>query len=43
MTMAGKQKHSPFGEELIAGMEEAAVYARCNPPNINGHWEASGS
>ena len=26
--MAGKQKHSPLGKELIAGMEEAAAYAR---------------
>lgn len=26
--MAGKKKHSPLGEELIAGMEEAAAYAR---------------
>lgn len=26
--MAGKKKHSPLGEELIAGMEEAVAYAR---------------
>ncbi len=26
--MAGKQKHSPLGKELIAGMEEAVAYAR---------------
>ncbi len=26
--MAGKLKHSPLGKELIAGMEEAAAYAR---------------
>ncbi len=26
--MAGKQKHSPLGKELIAGMEAAAAYAR---------------
>ncbi len=26
--MAGKQKHSPLGRELIAGMEEAVAYAR---------------
>ncbi len=26
--MAGKQKHTPLGEELIAGMKEAAAYAR---------------
>ncbi len=26
--MAAKKKHSPLGEELIAGMEEAVAYAR---------------
>ncbi|MCH6587769.1 MAG: helix-turn-helix domain-containing protein [Proteobacteria bacterium] len=26
--MAGKQKHSPLGKELIAGMKEAVAYAR---------------
>ncbi len=26
--MAGKQKHSPLGKELIAGMQEAVAYAR---------------
>ncbi len=28
MTVAGKQKHSRLGKELIAGMNEAAAYAR---------------
>ena len=28
MTKAGKQKHSRLGKELIAGMKEAAAYAR---------------
>jgi putative transcriptional regulator len=28
MTMAGKQKHSPLGKDLIAGMKEAVAYAR---------------
>jgi putative transcriptional regulator len=28
MTMAGKQKHSRRGKELIVGMKEAAAYAR---------------
>ena len=26
--MAGKQKHSPLGKDLIAGMKEAVAYAR---------------
>ena len=26
--MAGKKRYSPLGDELIAGMEEAAAYAR---------------
>ena len=28
MTMAGKQKHSRLGKELVAGMKEAVAYAR---------------
>lgn len=26
--MAGKQRHSPLGKDLIAGMKEAVAYAR---------------
>ncbi len=26
--MASKQKHTPLGEELIAGMKEAVAYTR---------------